>query len=73
LEVRGQKHGGWKEFIKGYMDLGGGGEASEVKVLGRIFGPKRGEVTRDWRKVHNVELHNVYTSPIKIKSSNQRG
>jgi hypothetical protein len=28
----------------------------------RIFGPKRDEVTRDWRKLHNVELHNLYCS-----------
>jgi hypothetical protein len=31
--------------------------------LRRIFGPKRDEVTGDWRKLHNEELHNLYTSP----------
>jgi hypothetical protein len=31
----------------------------ENRVL-RIFGPKRDEVTRDWRKKHNEELHNLY-------------
>jgi hypothetical protein len=32
-------------------------------VLRRIFGPKRDEVTRDWRKLHNEELLNLYSSP----------
>jgi hypothetical protein len=35
----------------------------ENTVLRRIFGPKRDEVTRDWRKLHNEELHNLYSSP----------
>jgi hypothetical protein len=35
----------------------------ENRVLRRIFGPKRGEVTGDWRKLHNEELHNLYSSP----------
>jgi hypothetical protein len=29
----------------------------------RIFGPKRDEVTGGWRKLHNEELHNLYSSP----------
>jgi hypothetical protein len=29
----------------------------ENRVLRRIFGPKRDEVTGDWRKLHNEELH----------------
>jgi hypothetical protein len=32
-------------------------------VLWRIFGPKRDEVTGVWRKLHNVELHGLYSSP----------
>jgi hypothetical protein len=32
-------------------------------VLRRIFGQKREEVTGSWRKQHNEELHNLYTSP----------
>jgi hypothetical protein len=32
-------------------------------VLRRIFGPKRDEVTGGWRKRHNEELHDLYTSP----------
>jgi hypothetical protein len=35
----------------------------ENSVLRRIFGLKRDEVTGDWRKLHNEELHNVYSSP----------
>jgi hypothetical protein len=35
----------------------------ENRVLGRIFGPKRDEVTGEWRKLHNEELHNLYSSP----------
>jgi hypothetical protein len=36
------------------------------RVLRRIFGPKRDEVTEGWRKLHNEELHNMYSSPIII-------
>jgi hypothetical protein len=32
----------------------------EKRVLRRIFGPKRDEVTREWRKLHNEELHDLY-------------
>jgi hypothetical protein len=35
----------------------------ENRVLRRIFGPKRNEVTGDWRKWYNEELHNLYSSP----------
>jgi hypothetical protein len=35
----------------------------EKRVLRRILGPKRGEVTGGWRKPHNKELHNLYSSP----------
>jgi hypothetical protein len=39
----------------------------ENRVLRRIFGPKREGVTGGWRKLHNVELHNLYSSPSIIK------
>jgi hypothetical protein len=39
----------------------------ENRVLRRIFGPKRDEVTGDWRKLHNEELHNLYSSPYIIR------
>jgi hypothetical protein len=32
-------------------------------VLRRIFGPKRDEVTGEWRKLHNEELHDLFSSP----------
>jgi hypothetical protein len=35
----------------------------ENRVLRRIFGQKRDEVTVEWRKHHNEELHNLYSSP----------
>jgi hypothetical protein len=36
-------------------------------VLRRIFVPKRDEVTGDWRKLHNEELHNLYSLPSIIR------
>jgi hypothetical protein len=42
-----------------------------LQCLRRIFRPKRDEVTGGWRKLHNEELHNLYSSPsiiIMIKS-----
>jgi hypothetical protein len=39
----------------------------ENMVLRRIFGPKRDEVTGVWRKVHNKEFHNLYSSSNTIR------
>jgi hypothetical protein len=39
----------------------------ENRVLRRLFGPNRDEVTGDWRKLHNEELHNLYSSPSIIR------
>jgi hypothetical protein len=39
----------------------------ENRVLRRIFGPKRDEVTGEWRKLHNDELHDLYSSPSIIR------
>jgi hypothetical protein len=36
-------------------------------VLRRIFGPKRDEVTGEWRKLHNEELRDLYSSPSIIR------
>jgi len=40
-------------------------------VFRRIFGPKRDEVTREWRKLHNEELNDLYSSPniFRVKKS----
>ena len=35
----------------------------ENRVLRRIFGPRKDEVTGEWRKLHNEELNNLYCSP----------
>jgi hypothetical protein len=44
----------------------------ENRVLKRIFGPKRDEVTGVWRKLHNEELHNLYSSPSIIRMIKSR-
>jgi hypothetical protein len=35
---------------------------SENRVLRRIFGPKKEEITREWKKLHNEELNDLYSS-----------
>jgi hypothetical protein len=44
----------------------------ENRVLRRIFGPKRDEVTGEWRKLHNEELHILYSSPNIIRQIKSR-
>jgi hypothetical protein len=46
----------------------------ENRVLRRIFGMKRDEVTREWRKLHKEKLHDLYSSPsiIRIIKSRMR-
>jgi hypothetical protein len=39
----------------------------ENRVLRRIFGPKRDEVTGGWRKLHNEELHGLYCTPSIVR------
>jgi hypothetical protein len=39
----------------------------ENRVLRRIFGPKRDEVMGEWRKLHNKELRDLYSSPSIIR------
>jgi hypothetical protein len=44
----------------------------ENRVLRRIFGLKRDEVTGEWKKLHNVELHDLYSSPSIIRIMKSR-
>jgi hypothetical protein len=39
----------------------------ENRVLRRIFGPKRNEITGEWKKLHNEELHDLYSSPTIVR------
>jgi hypothetical protein len=39
----------------------------ENRVLRRLFGPKRSEVTGEWRELHNEKLHYFYSSPDIIR------
>jgi hypothetical protein len=42
------------------------------RVLRRIFGPNRDEMTEEWRKLHNEELHKLYCSPNIIRMIKSR-
>jgi hypothetical protein len=44
----------------------------ENRVLRRLFGPHRDEVTGGWRKLHNEELQNMYSSPSVIRMIKSR-
>jgi hypothetical protein len=44
----------------------------ENRVLRRIFGPTRDEVTGEWRKLHNRELQNLYSSPDIVRQIKSR-
>jgi hypothetical protein len=46
---------------------------SENRVLRRIFGPKRDDVTREWRKLHNEELLTKYYAGDKIEKNEVGG
>jgi hypothetical protein len=48
-------------------------QARPIMVLRRIFGPKRDAVTGGWRKLHNEELYNLYSSPSIIRMMKSRG
>jgi hypothetical protein len=43
----------------------------ESRVLRRIFGAKRDEVTGEWRKLHNEQLYDLYSSPNITRTINE--
>jgi len=47
----------------------------ENMVLRRIFRPRRYEVTREWRRLHNIELNDLYSSPniVRVIKSRRMG
>ena len=45
---------------------------SENRVLRRIFGPKRAEVTGEWRKLHEEELNDLYCSQYIVRMIKSR-
>ena len=44
----------------------------ENMVLRRIFGPRRDEVTGEWRRLHNEELNDLYSSPNNVRAIKSR-
>jgi hypothetical protein len=44
----------------------------ENRVLRRIYGPKKNEVTGGWRKLHNEKIHNLYSPPSIIRMVKSR-
>jgi hypothetical protein len=53
----------WPPIVREELRLG----MFENRVLRGIFGPKRDEVTGEWRKLHNEELRDLYSSPSIIR------
>jgi len=48
------------------------GMGFENMVLRRIFGPRRDEVTGDWRRMHNEEINDLYSSPNIVRMIKSR-
>jgi hypothetical protein len=44
----------------------------ENRLLRRVFGPKRDEVTGEWRKLHNEELNDLYSLPNIVRVGKSR-
>ena len=54
--------------MRGERELG----VFDSKVLRRIFGPRRDEVTEEWRRLHNEELNDLYCSPNIVRAIKSR-
>ncbi|KAJ4448478.1 hypothetical protein ANN_10494 [Periplaneta americana] len=61
-----------REEIKRRINMENALRVFENKVLRKIFGAKRDEVTGEWRKLHNAELHAFYSSPDIIRNIKSR-
>ncbi|KAJ4437379.1 hypothetical protein ANN_17522 [Periplaneta americana] len=61
---------GWATHIKWFIQSGL--RVFSNKILKKIFGAKRDEVTGEWRKLHNAELHALYSSPDIIRNIKSR-
>jgi hypothetical protein len=59
---------GWSVTLREELRL----RVSENRVLRKIFGAKRDEVTGGWRKLHNGEFYNLYSSPNIIRMRKSR-
>ncbi|KAJ4434453.1 hypothetical protein ANN_23015 [Periplaneta americana] len=55
-----------------YLNIGTEIKGVENKVLRKIFGAKRDEVTGEWRKLHSAELHALFSSPDIIRNIKSR-
>ena len=55
-----------------YIEGGTQAEMFENRVLRRTFGPRRDELTGEWRKLHNEELNDLYTSPSIVQMTKSR-
>jgi hypothetical protein len=67
-----QRKSPWYPFDR---RLGAPGTLDENRALRRIIGTKREDVVRDWKRLHNEELYNLYASPdiIRVIKSRMRG
>ncbi|KAJ4436762.1 hypothetical protein ANN_16894 [Periplaneta americana] len=61
----------WRAYVRAAMNLRRP-ELFENKVLRKIFGAKRDKVTGEWRKLHDTELHALYSSPDIIRNIKSR-
>ncbi|KAJ4429604.1 hypothetical protein ANN_21790 [Periplaneta americana] len=63
----------WRAYVRAAITSGFlKSQVFENKVLRKIFGAKRDEVTGEWRKLHNAELQALYFSPDKIRNIKSR-